>query len=100
MSNHNTPAERLDALADRLLRESSLEIHKDDPLARDLRIVAQGVKDLIAENAELATRLAAVTLWLEMNQPDVFRRGLPDAINAASRVAALRAQQKENEDGR
>lgn len=28
-------------------------------------------------------RLAAVTRWLEMNQPDVFRRGLWDAVNEA-----------------
>ena len=28
-------------------------------------------------------RLAAVTRWLEANQPDVFSRGLWDAINEA-----------------
>ena len=28
-------------------------------------------------------RLAAMTVWLEQNQEDVFRRGLWDAINAA-----------------
>ena len=27
-------------------------------------------------------RLRAMTEWLEANQPDVFRRGLWDAINA------------------
>lgn len=30
------------------------------------------------------SRLAAVTVWLDANQPDVFRRGIWDAINAAS----------------
>lgn len=33
-------------------------------------------------------RLAAVTKWLEANQPDVFRRGLWDAVITASEGAA------------
>ena len=33
---------------------------------------------------ELASRLTAIVRWLEANQPDVFRRGLWDAINAAT----------------
>jgi hypothetical protein len=36
--------------------------------------------------AELEARLTAVTLWLEREQPDVFRRGLWDAV-AAARLA-------------
>jgi len=32
-------------------------------------------------------KLAAVIEWLEQNQPDVFKRGLWDAIEKASNIA-------------
>lgn len=38
---------------------------------------------------ECRTKLAAVTRWLEANQPDVFRRGLWDAVNASSGDAVV-----------
>lgn len=33
---------------------------------------------------ESRNTLATVTQWLEANQPDVFKRGLQDAINSAT----------------
>ena len=33
---------------------------------------------------QLERKLAAAVVWLELNQPDVFRRGLWDAINNAN----------------
>ena len=35
------------------------------------------------ENAELASKLTVIAKWLEQNQPDVFFRGIWDAINCA-----------------
>ena len=37
-----------------------------------------------AKRRSLERTLAATTAWLEKNQPDVFRRGLWDAITAAA----------------
>jgi hypothetical protein len=39
---------------------------------------------LVTRVRELETRLAAMTAWLEANQPDVFRRGIWDALRIAS----------------
>ena len=36
------------------------------------------------EIIELHRKLAAIVKWLEDNQPDVFKRGLWDAINEVS----------------
>lgn len=38
---------------------------------------------------ECRTKLAKVTQWLEANQPDVFRRGLWDAVNASAGDAVV-----------
>lgn len=42
--------------------------------------------DLPLTKEQYAARLVAITEWLEANQPDVFRRGLWDAINAATAI--------------
>ena len=38
---------------------------------------------LLRDNESYRAKLTAIVVWLEANQPDVFRRGLWDAINAA-----------------
>lgn len=53
---------------------------------------AKEIADRDGTIAELRSRLSATVLWLEANQPDVFRRGLWDAINAAAIVAAKKAK--------
>ena len=40
--------------------------------------------DLQRQRDSLSDKLKAMTKWLEKNQPDVFRRGLWDAINAST----------------
>lgn len=55
----------------------------------DLITAAQLEMEAADEAAEIARlrrcerRLAAMTRWLEVNQPDVFSRGLWDAIHEA-----------------
>lgn len=39
--------------------------------------------DLQQQRDKLSDKLKAMTKWLEKNQPDVFRRGLWEAINGA-----------------
>ena len=41
--------------------------------------------DLRRQRDALSDKLRAMTKWLEKNQPDVFRRGLWEAINSAEK---------------
>jgi hypothetical protein len=45
------------------------------------------LRQLQHENTKLRRRVSSIMRWLEANQPDVFRRGLWDAINAADSAA-------------
>lgn len=53
---------------------SQLEINELYELARKLE------RELTTQN----NKLAAIVRWLEVNQEDVFRRGLWDAINSSN----------------
>jgi hypothetical protein len=39
--------------------------------------------EMCAENTALARKLGIMAGWLEANQPDVFKRGLWDALSGA-----------------
>ncbi len=52
-------------------------------------------QDAMAERDEALAKLSAIVKWLEMSQPDVFRRGLWDAIDAALCQIALAAAEHE-----
>lgn len=43
------------------------------------------VEELQAELTVLQKKVTAIVVWLEANQPDVFRRGLWDAIEASGK---------------
>jgi hypothetical protein len=60
------------------LKESAIPISRDKGLSEE----------------ELRTRLAAIIAWLEKNQPDVFRRGIWDAINMADDSAVKAARRR------
>ena len=68
-------------------------IEKNQPFANQNQVLIAALEDAAdlmdaAEDMErlrlCERRLAAMTLWLQDNQPDVFRRGLWDAINEAN----------------
>lgn len=48
-----------------------------------LRCSSAGAQELRHENAIYRAKLVAVTKWLDENQPDVWRRGLCEALAAA-----------------
>ena len=48
------------------------------------RQACEEAADLLDRATFLERRLAAVCRWLEINQPDVFSRGLWDAVEAAT----------------
>jgi len=67
------------------LRARVAELEKGSDFAADaLRVVERRRDELKAERNDFRAKLGAITVWLEANQPDVFRRGLWDAIRCAS----------------
>jgi hypothetical protein len=65
-------------------RDGERLVEIDRLTASDLERIVEIVGDEeIARLLQCERRLAAVARWLEANQPDVFRRGLWDAINEA-----------------
>lgn len=55
---------------------------------KDIDLIAaanpQAILSLISRIEQQAAKLTGVVGWLETNQPDVFQRGLWDAINAST----------------
>ncbi len=66
MSKALPETETIDKLFLELSQFSTAKTHKEIELER--------------ENAEFKAKLTAIVLWLENNQPDVFRHGLWEAI--------------------
>lgn len=66
------------------LREFRYELDRDRPSYKNNgKTILQCFRECIASDNEkdvLEKRLRAIVLWLEQNQPDVFRRGIWDAI--------------------
>jgi hypothetical protein len=55
-----------------------------------------GCASLATELLALRKRVGALVHWLENNQPDVFRRGLWDAVNSAPQDATQADRRMEN----
>jgi hypothetical protein len=55
-------------------------------------VPAEAVREMIVAGEALRARVAAIIGWLEREQPDVFRRGLWEAINEAEGKSASAAR--------
>ena len=56
----------------------------------ELHAIAWEAADALeASSDEYKTKLTTIVSWLEVNQPDVFRRGLWDALYAAASNAVV-----------
>lgn len=78
-------------IVDDLLRQSGFQ--EDSSTRHNLAIAASFVKEAAESNtpellAVRANQISAMTKWLDENQPDVWRRGLWDALNAVTTPAA------------
>ena len=59
-----------------------------DLAARNMQLTTR-IRELEAEHAKAELRIKAIIEWLEKNQPNVFSRGIWDAVVASQSDAAI-----------